>query len=389
MNKKLKTVAATMMAGFLSVAFGCNKPENNDVDPTFDNSEDIVRVTTLEPFQITMTSAACGGLVEADEDVSLHNARYGICWSKEEMPTYRDRHVYTSDYDEAFDLMLMDSLEPGTTYYVRAFVEHLTYFYGRQYRFTTLTEWGGGTPSTGYLNGVFSVSDTDKVRFSKGYLQYQASTNTCRFADEQYTIINDEENQLASENYNGWIDGFGLGTSGWYGGRPYYQPYDRAAVQFKYGPRSGKALGLYVYSDWGYYNAISNGGNQRGQWRVLTKEEFDYLQNSRTTPSGIRYANAMVNNVPGRIVLPDDWVSNRNNALTNPNTTVCYPYENTITLEQWTNYFEPNGAVFLAGTEMRTATGAASLKYYKPGPGGTPGSPDYTPIRVRLVHTTN
>ena len=219
-------------------------------------------------------------------------------------------------------------------------------------------------------------------------MQYQASTNTWRFADEQYTLISDNENQLASENYSSWIDAFGHGTSGWYGGKRYYHPYDRVAEQ-SYGPRTWHLLGIYAYSDWGHYNAISNGGNQRGQWRTLTKEEWIYLINSRTTPSGVRYANAMVDNVPGRIILPDDWVSNSNNALIKPNTTVCYPYENTITLEQWTNYFESSGAVFLAGTDVRIASGSVSLGYYKPGPGGVPTAPSYIPMRVRLVYTMN
>ena len=38
----------------------------------------------------------------------------------------------------------------------------------------------------GALPGLFSVSDNKKVSFSKGNLQYQASTNTWRFAEQQY-----------------------------------------------------------------------------------------------------------------------------------------------------------------------------------------------------------
>ena len=38
----------------------------------------------------------------------------------------------------------------------------------------------------GVLPGFFSVSETKKIRFSKGNLQYQASTDTWRFAENQW-----------------------------------------------------------------------------------------------------------------------------------------------------------------------------------------------------------
>lgn len=41
----------------------------------------------------------------------------------------------------------------------------------------------------GALNGLFSVSATKKVYFSKGNLQYQASTNTWRFATNQWDFV--------------------------------------------------------------------------------------------------------------------------------------------------------------------------------------------------------
>ncbi|MBQ6771707.1 MAG: hypothetical protein IJP44_12120, partial [Bacteroidales bacterium] len=39
---------------------------------------------------------------------------------------------------------------------------------------------------TGALNGLFSVNDSTQVRFSQGNLQYQASTNTWQFAENQW-----------------------------------------------------------------------------------------------------------------------------------------------------------------------------------------------------------
>ena len=42
---------------------------------------------------------------------------------------------------------------------------------------------------TGALSGKFSVSAAEQIQFSQGNLQYQASTNTWRFAEHQYDMI--------------------------------------------------------------------------------------------------------------------------------------------------------------------------------------------------------
>lgn len=61
------------------------------------------------------------------------------------------------------------------------------------------------------LTSVFSVSPTEKVHFSKGNLQYQASTNTWRFAEHQWDYVGDA-NLKIPQVYNSWIDLFGWGT---------------------------------------------------------------------------------------------------------------------------------------------------------------------------------
>lgn len=65
------------------------------------------------------------------------------------------------------------------------------------------------------LVGEFTIKGSgDKVSFSKGNLQYQASTNTWSFAENQYDIIG-YGNENISSDYDGWIDMFGWGTSGY------------------------------------------------------------------------------------------------------------------------------------------------------------------------------
>ena len=77
------------------------------------------------------------------------------------------------------------------------------------------------TCPAGSINGLFSVSADKQVYFSQGNLQYQASTNTWRFAERQidYVGLNSNgnvyeggvqcDNALMSSTYSGWIDLFG------------------------------------------------------------------------------------------------------------------------------------------------------------------------------------
>jgi hypothetical protein len=99
------------------------------------------------------------------------------------------------------------------------------------------------------------------------------------------------------------------------------------------------------------YNAISNGGNIPNQWRTLTRGEWIYVFNSRSTPSGIRYAKGIVNGVNGVILLPDDWSSSVY-ALNYTNRYEAPFNINEITSENW-SMMEAQGAVFLPAAGYR------------------------------------
>ena len=219
---------------------------------------------------------------------------------------------------------------------------------------------------TGAINGLFSVSGSRQVYFSRGNLQYQASTNTWRFAEHQYDYIG-SANKNISSTYSGWIDLFCWATSGYHDSNDEYnvnyQPWSTSTSTvntsynyYGYGPSTNMAspnlTGNSVNYDWGVYNPISNGGNIANQWRVLTNSEWNYVLNTRTTASGIRYAKAKVNNVNGIILLPDDWSSNIFE-LSNTNTTSASYNSNKISYTQWTTIFESAGAVFLPAAGKR------------------------------------
>lgn len=197
----------------------------------------------------------------------------------------------------------------------------------------------------GALIGEFSVSDTKKVRFSKGNLQYHASTDTWRFADNQYDIYGEEAENVPS-THDGWIDMFGWGT----GNNPTLNSTDNNDY--------------LNFVDWGI-NPISNGGNVRDLWRTLSKEEWNYLFCIRPNASSL-FGFGNVNGVNGIILLPDNCgATSELSFVTSEDQSVwymdnryyCYDdisiftTNNTYTFEDW-RAMESKGAIFFPATHM-------------------------------------
>lgn len=193
------------------------------------------------------------------------------------------------------------------------------------------TDNTGGTDSgitaDGACSHAFQVSSSGKkVYFSKGNLQYQASTDTWRFAENQYDYIGGENVNISS-SYSGWIDLFGWGT----GNNP-----TLASTDYK---------DYATFTDWGV-NAISNGGNKANQWRTLTSDEWEYVfTNSLHIP-------ATVCGVAGRLLFPSDWKCP--DGLTYVTDAVSYK-TNVYTLKQW-EQLQRSGAVFFPASGFRYGT---------------------------------
>jgi len=205
----------------------------------------------------------------------------------------------------------------------------------------------------GMLPGVFSVSANRTIRFSKGNMQYHAAQNKWRFAENQYDYVG-EKNSNISSYYNGWIDLFGWGTSGWNNGGQYYQPWDYSAesVDSKlFGPYGEFNLtGDYAYCDWAYYNQITNGGVLTDRWRTLLNEEWAYLYEGRANAYSLR-SQAKVCDVNGYILLPDNWSTPAGCSFT-PNSGSFNT--NTYDESKWAD-MEAAGAVFLPAAGGRAA----------------------------------
>jgi hypothetical protein len=340
-------------------------------------------VITAMVTEITTNSAQCGG--EVVDDGGAEVTERGICWGTSENPTLNDNLIAVGMGIGAFTAM-MNGLEANTTYHVRAYATNeMGTAYGLDKEFSTLSGGSSGAPE-GAINGLFTINENgDQVYFSKGNLQYQASTNTWRFAEHQWDFVGGTDysgshfgnvsgssNNEISPTYEGWIDLFCWGTSGWDNGNVYYHPYDYERLNeyagYGYGPTDGTNLlfnlaGTYANADWGIYNPISNGGNQPNQWRTLTFMEWVHLFELRNSSSGIRFAKAVVGGVNGIILLPDDWDASFY-PLNNANRRDAGFGSNVMTISTWLSVFQTNGAVFLSETGQREVLG-----YYYSGGG--------------------
>lgn len=238
------------------------------------------------------------------------------------------------------------------------------------------------TPANPNFNAkAFTInSNGDQVYFSQGNLQYQASTNTWRFAENQYDAIG-SANSNAAADYDGWIDLFGWGTSGYDNTTidPFavnYQPWSTSNSKlnqtvgvisksddynsYGYGPSTymtdENLTGTSANYDWGVFNAISNGGGQAGMWRTLTREEWSYILTGRNLAQDLR-SQATVCGVHGYVLLPDDFTLPEGlswNNQTNDWDT------NTYGPQVW-SVMEAVGAVFLPAAGERRGTGVYSV----------------------------
>lgn len=200
----------------------------------------------------------------------------------------------------------------------------------------------------GTLSGIFSVSANKRVRFSKGNLQYQASTGIWRFAEHQYDAIG-SQNKNISSTYVDWIDLFGWGTAGYNGKFPYMTSTNYEDYRSFY--------------DWGQYNAISNGGDEVNLWRTLSYSEWLYILHSRDYASILRGV-ASVNGVNGLILLPDNCILpdaiTFHGGVADKYGAEYYSSLNKYTLNEW-KILENCGAVFLPAAGNRYGTSISEV----------------------------
>lgn len=201
------------------------------------------------------------------------------------------------------------------------------------------------TAPTNALCEYFSMSETTKVFFSKGNLQYKTLAGSWKFSDKQYTIIGTGNQNINLDNQ--WIDLFGWATSG----IGCNKPNTYTTTNSDYCIRSHTDNQMSIDCDWGANNIVGTTG-----WRTPLAEEWRYLiEHHRKT-----YAN--IENVNGIIILPDYWILPDGCSFIAD----CNNYSNnTYTIEEW-NKMERYGALFLpaAGCRSGRIVTSASSGYY-------------------------
>ena len=192
---------------------------------------------------------------------------------------------------------------------------------------------------------LFVVSDNGNVvQFAPGNLQYQASTNTWRFAEHQWDYVGNASkgtvyetiggeltkcnNANIGETYEGWIDLFGWGAWG-EDMCPYISTNDFADYEWS------KDFNGTIY------------GNNNTGWRTLTRNEWTKLNSYLNENSKI--GKAKVHDVNGAILLPD----NCNGTYTNSKWTA-------MSDETWDTYANM-GAIFLPTSGVRVVKNVSNV----------------------------
>ena len=229
----------------------------------------------------------------------------------------------------------------------------------------------------GALPGKFTISGGKVINFSQGNLEYCAATDTWRFAPRQYGVVGangngniahptiegeKSDNLQVSATYDGWIDLFGWGTSGWNSGAASYQPWAISTDGESYVPTQIKEanprpdnydlVGDYANGDWGVYNKISNGGNEEGVWWTLTRDDWRYITEDRPDAEK-KIGKATIVGARGMVLLPDNWVAP---AETTWESGWGQDWEtNSYSYAEW-KPLEDAGAVFLPCAGQRSAS---------------------------------
>ena len=191
--------------------------------------------------------------------------------------------------------------------------------------------------TTEALSGKFSTGKYEYAEFATGNLQYKPSTDTWRFAKQQYQYVGKDNIYVGKEDYKGWIDLFG-----W-------------SADDKFGVNSSNDNANYQgeFVDWG--KLFPEEG-----WSTLSKNQWYYLLNQRTNAASLKQI-AMVGDTLGIMLFPDEWTLPAGCAPTQQThhdeedgedhscDFVSYNY----TLAHWTE-LEKAGAIFLPAAGRRT-----------------------------------
>ena len=331
---------------------GCDSPNANY--PSGGDSDDDgggsnkSYVVTGEAKDVTHKSVTLYGEVNV-EIADYETIEWGVMYSsdKDELEDRNGIMVVCDDalIENAYRVELSD-LVSETKYYYCAYINlnNKQYKFGETKEFTTLED-----PKIDGI-GVFSVSDSNQVTFSKGNLQYTQSTNTWSFAENQWDYIGTDN-----------VIGGSVSSDPKYGDSKYGDALADKVDLFGWST-SATNFGVSTSTDYDdYYGSFVDWGTNKigndapNTWRTLTYEEWSYLRFNRTNANDL-VGVAQVNGVNGLILLPDSWicpagVTFKSGFYSNYGVDYYAAYQ-TFTAAEWSK-LESAGAVFLPAAGYR------------------------------------
>ena len=225
------------------------------------------------------------------------------------------------------------------------------------------------------IPGLFTINASgDKVYFSKGNLQAKissyssnvATASEWKFADNQYDKIGAAagNNSFATDS---WVDLFS-----WVGNSATNDTYGLITFTSNSQAYHGNVSTESLKTDWGTAASSSIGTG----WRTLTKDEWTYVFNTRSTGGTVfgtaaaRYTEATINTdgtgVNGIILFPDGVDIAASEVTTAGTVNGSSAWATKCTTAQWTA-LESKGCVFLPAAGYRngaSVSGSYGYGYY-------------------------
>jgi len=246
---------------------------------------------------------------------------------------------------------------------------------------TSITGWTGTGNVTvnptvvkggvGAIAGVFSVSSSTKVLFSQGNLQatYNGSSWTWAFAANQWDYIGNAPGNTSVTSSSPYISGTNVTVDlfGWVGASSTWTGVAQYGITSSTSTTAaangyGTTYNENLKYDWG--TLIGTG------WRTLTKDEWNYLLNSRTTggsafgTSNARYALATINTnstaVVGLILFPNSVTIAASEVTTAGTVNAKSSWTTKCTTAQW-SALAAKGCVFLPAAGYRNGTSLSGV----------------------------
>ncbi len=217
------------------------------------------------------------------------------------------------------------------------------------------------------MGGLFTVDDKGtQVRFGCGNFFTVRLCYMWNFFTQSYATML-SANATVKTNCGNLtnISLMGWGTTMYNDGATIYKPYITSTDDLSYNPYGSLSTNLYDnngHADWGY---VPGQGSDCGikQWRTLKAEEWEYLFCYRDDAEN-KYSYGTVMNMPGLLLLPDDWTTPEGVDFT-PGITSNYT-TNVYDDSNW-NKMITNGVVFLPCEGVRVGrdvTGVKEEAYY-------------------------